>query len=1798
MALTGTAVSFATLNLQVVNQGTFVEEAVTLTYIQRSNLPQAANYTFLLEKETSAGHKYFERLVESDAQESMGDYRLIDNVDQDTELRTILKFRRDQNLEGNLLILRTTVDLFQQYIDGQQNTLETQLDLLALFSREMQRELSKTAKFSDSTGRFTEVMKTLVPRIETVLGFRPVPHVINGVIQRDNNNEVIMIPKLDLLHWSEVGEDTLEVINDTIEAWALEANPTIPIPIEKIADGTIVKDKLSSGLKDIAEKAVLVDGIDISDRDISFSSDTTTTTISTPGIEIEEENSPVGLAKQVSFQGAGVEATLDPNNSERVVVTVQDQNPGISVEDESSDVGAANAITEFDFQGAGVEATLDPGNPAKVIVTVQDQGNADTVGISVEDEGTRLGSEDTVDTLNFTGTGVEATRTGNEVEVDIAAGGGTDLTVQREDAQTPPMPEALGNDQVDTLYFKGDGVTATRPTGTNTVEVDIAGGGTDLKVQEEDNMGNPQDLGTDSLVDTLYFKGDGVAATRTGNTVELDIPGGSTPPDLSDLNDFKDDTEIYQEARKNSITAVANARVNVAFAGTQYTFTPDVTIPTLDYASAYFRFSVNYDGDTLPNAIELFAISRIPEVGSMVQLSTTNSSFFRRDATDPDSVVYFAKRSNGTLVFSGGEVGGYTVIIQKVEVAIPVNWGTRGDDTIIPLTKIPQIPNTHLPPDLASDIAALEVNQPAIIDAILENGRNLGRRRLQVTVNAADPTHDTPIVIQRISNTSRLADNIKILKAQISAADITYLQQMGRGSMVGIADFAGNRLVARDTIWINEVASVTDTQDYVTLNFLQITERAELPNVDPYLNTAGADSLADAIYFSNTLRDSAKLEEILNAFMSSGWVDAGANAATDPWVADIAPSTTVPNDNAIIHGYTYVQNRTTGTHLSGAYYIFVRIPLSENVRVATGGFRLDVGDDVYTLSSSSWERRGGDAAYAYYSVRISNIPATTPYRVQTFERFSIDSSKLQLTSRNLSDMPSNPVIADNGKVLTWDSSEDSYALGTPMGGGGIANWEQNDSAGVGYIQNRPDVGTSGLQQTNYDDFDVLGDFGAESDFQIEETLTQEQSSTTSVQIETANWTDVNGMGLIYNIPPNGPNNEILGLIPTEGLFSIQDGNITIARPTTNWAGTYRLRIRAGTVNVEGFLAYTALHIFLIADYRGLGTLDLYRGPGGGTELAKLQNGVEDDFFTIVSGSATNVGENRLTITSWSLGTNNPIGATERFRVVSSNDGTIIDVTIMRDRGVSFLASDMEGAQTTGLFNGLRTLPFHGTNSMNKPTGTPSGSYTSSNPPQQIFMSVKGVPIRGVLASSSAETVLYADVPPFLRTNTLNTIVCSLYVNGMVKSVTASGFVGFQINGESTSQSLLRFRFTSSESIIDNATTHVGISINVRPDTESSGIDPYVLQMVQLKNPNHYFTPNDRIVVQKDPAISNETDGLLLKDIIPRYSETTPEYRIRGDLVTGVNINFSDFQPDSTDSFVGLMGTEGARTFTSGSNERAITGTTRIRITYRGRRVEGVVAIWSSGGADTVYVCLLSPVGKIKAAVTGNVGNVNELNSDLSGRSATYRVNSQPSLFLGFTWNVPRVNDFNFTLRPTDLNASVRQSLSVSLVEQITDPNTVQNRHIVPQEGLIIDDAIRGIQRTVGGQWINLQRKPEYTRIVATNTNVPVGSSPQFITFLNVTDILQEFDTIILGLTHGFQMALPLDNWRATARRTPNFTDLHHLQEVGTTQGNTTEWLVRYQSTLHNQIRISRVGSGTYNLYYAYGIKYRYGFFIP
>lgn len=59
------------------------------------------------------------------------------------------------------------------------------------------------------------------------------------------------------------------------------------------------------------------------------------------------------------------------------------------------------------------------GNTASASVPVSKQKS-----IQFEDEGTNLGTKGTVDEVDFTGTGVTATRTGDKVTVNIAAGGG------------------------------------------------------------------------------------------------------------------------------------------------------------------------------------------------------------------------------------------------------------------------------------------------------------------------------------------------------------------------------------------------------------------------------------------------------------------------------------------------------------------------------------------------------------------------------------------------------------------------------------------------------------------------------------------------------------------------------------------------------------------------------------------------------------------------------------------------------------------------------------------------------------------------------------------------------------------------------------------------------------------------------------------------------------------------------------------------------------------------------------------------------------------------------------------------------------------------------------------------------------------------------------------------------------------------------------------------------------------------------------------------------------------------------
>lgn len=77
-----------------------------------------------------------------------------------------------------------------------------------------------------------------------------------------------------------------------------------------------------------------------------------------------------------------------------------------------------------DLNGAGVyEMTGTVANPAWTLISPG--GAGDQTSIQPQDEGVNLGTSGTMDTLNFIGAGVNATRVGNNVSVTIPGSGGT-----------------------------------------------------------------------------------------------------------------------------------------------------------------------------------------------------------------------------------------------------------------------------------------------------------------------------------------------------------------------------------------------------------------------------------------------------------------------------------------------------------------------------------------------------------------------------------------------------------------------------------------------------------------------------------------------------------------------------------------------------------------------------------------------------------------------------------------------------------------------------------------------------------------------------------------------------------------------------------------------------------------------------------------------------------------------------------------------------------------------------------------------------------------------------------------------------------------------------------------------------------------------------------------------------------------------------------------------------------------------------------------------------------------------------
>lgn len=84
--------------------------------------------------------------------------------------------------------------------------------------------------------------------------------------------------------------------------------------------------------------------------------------------------------------------------------------------------GGGSGLNTVFTDGVTITGTGLADNP---LVVIGGGGSGDQAAILFQDEGSNLGSAGTVDTLDFTGAGVTASRTGNKVTVNITSGGGS-----------------------------------------------------------------------------------------------------------------------------------------------------------------------------------------------------------------------------------------------------------------------------------------------------------------------------------------------------------------------------------------------------------------------------------------------------------------------------------------------------------------------------------------------------------------------------------------------------------------------------------------------------------------------------------------------------------------------------------------------------------------------------------------------------------------------------------------------------------------------------------------------------------------------------------------------------------------------------------------------------------------------------------------------------------------------------------------------------------------------------------------------------------------------------------------------------------------------------------------------------------------------------------------------------------------------------------------------------------------------------------------------------------------------------
>ena len=547
----------------------------------------------------------------------------------------------------------------------------------------------------------------------------------------------------------------------------------------------------------------------------------------------------------------------------------------------------------------------------------------------------------------------------------------------------------------------------------------------------------------------------------------------------SDLSQLEDDTRSLNRVVSTNTVKIGDNATNIS------TNTGNISTNT---------------GNISTNTTEIASVKRVADKGAIVGQFTVDKGGNTLEAvsdngtTQEISLPGITVRDDATVRGTAAEVkevnfkgAGVTVSqVNATEVDVTIPGGTGGTsgitvaDEATTLGAVGTVDKLDFKGDNVSatrsgNTVDIDVTTPAQIEtnrvAIGNNTNDITTNRNEIagvksTADSAKSTAEAAVVANTGVSVNKSNNTLTVTAANTDASTVNLpgLTVEEEGTTVGLANnvtkvnYTGAGVtasrVADDEVEVNipggggggsGITGITVAEEDNNLGTSNTVTKLAFKGDGVEATRASSSNTVDVTVDKFKLTDHQK--EVFNAFSSSGWENAGSDAATNGWVygglnsADYtyaqATAFTTPTD-------LFVQSWPHGRFIGDSNNRFlVRLPKGLDHLVARGLFRLETSqsgdegsrtpDEVTLSNTTKWVKVTGtdaDATWRYYSVNAMS-PAGASVRVQQFDEFTFEPNRIELSTLDLDDMPdaaAQTAAGNTDKLVGYKASDKIYEL--------------------------------------------------------------------------------------------------------------------------------------------------------------------------------------------------------------------------------------------------------------------------------------------------------------------------------------------------------------------------------------------------------------------------------------------------------------------------------------------------------------------------------------------------------------------------------------------------------------------------------------------------------------------------------------------------------------------------------------------------------------------------------------------------